>query len=89
MYTLNEVVHSRLEEDKATYAFFLGIKKAYDTVWHDGLWLKLWEIGVRGRMWWVFKAMHEASRSAVCSEGEMSVWSRCSSGLQPIPYIVL
>ena len=29
----------------------------------DGLWLKQWEIGVKGRMWWVIKAMYEASRS--------------------------
>ena len=38
-------------EYKVTYAFFLYVRKAYDTVWHDGLWLKLWEMGVRGRVW--------------------------------------
>ena len=27
------------------YAFFLDAKKAYDTVWRDGLWLKLWDMG--------------------------------------------
>ena len=37
MYTLNEIVQDRLREDKKTYAFFLDIQKAYDTVWHDGL----------------------------------------------------
>ena len=47
---LNEVVQGRLKEDKVTYAFFLDVKKAYDTVWHDGLWLKLWEMGVRGKV---------------------------------------
>ena len=37
-------------------------------MWHDGLWLKLWEMGVRGKVW----QMYEFSRSAVPLEGEKS-----------------
>ena len=62
----------RLREDKKTYAFFLDIQKAYDTVWHDGLWYKLWDMGVKGRMWRVIKKMYMSSRSAVLLEGEKS-----------------
>ena len=47
---LNEIVQGRLREDKKTYAFFLDIQKAYDSVWHDGLWYKLRDMGVKGRM---------------------------------------
>ena len=43
-----EIVQGRLREDKKTYAFFLDIQKAYDSVWHDGLWYKLWDMGVKG-----------------------------------------
>ena len=49
-----------------------GIQKAYDTVWHDGLWYKLWDMGVKGRMWCVTKKMYMSSRSAVLLEGEKS-----------------
>ena len=28
--------------------FFLDVQKAYDTVWRNGLWVKLWDFGVRG-----------------------------------------
>ena len=45
VYTLNEFVQGRLREDKKTFAFFLDVQKAYDTVWHDGLWYKLWDMG--------------------------------------------
>ena len=58
VYTLNEAVQGTLREDnldKPTYAFFLDVQKAYDMVWRDGLWLKLWDTGVKGKMWRVVK----------------------------------
>ena len=33
---MDNVVQGRLREGKHTYAFFLDIRKAYDTVWRDG-----------------------------------------------------
>ena len=72
MFTLNEIVHGRLREGKHTYAFFLDVCKAYDTVWCDGLWVKLWDMGVKGRMWRVIKNMYEASKSAILLEVEKS-----------------
>ena len=41
---LNEIVKGRLREDKKTYALFSDIQKTYDSMWHDGLWYKLWDI---------------------------------------------
>ena len=61
VYTLNGIVQGRLREDKKTYALFLDIQKAYDSVWHDGLWYKLWDMGVKGRMWRAIKKMYESS----------------------------
>ena len=58
--------------DKKTYAFFLYVQKAYDTVWRNGLWVKMWELGVRGKMWRVIKEMYRVSRSAVLLDGECS-----------------
>ena len=72
IYTLNELVQGRMKEGKRTFAFFLDVQKAYDTVWRNGLWLKLWEHGVQGKMWRVIKGMYESSRSAVLLEGEKS-----------------
>ena len=61
IYTLNELVQGRMKEGKRTFAFFLDVQKAYDTVWQNGLWLKLWEHGVQGKMWRVIKGMYESS----------------------------
>ena len=51
---------------------YLDIQKAYDSVWHDGLRYKLWDMGVKGRMWRVIKKIYESSKSAVLLEGEKS-----------------
>ena len=61
-----------MREGKHTYAFFLDVQKAFDIVWHDGLWFKLWELGVRGRMWRVIKNMYDITQSVVLLEGEIS-----------------
>ena len=50
----------------------LDVQKAYDSVWRNGLWLKLWEFGVRGKMWRVIKRMYESSKSAVLLDWEQS-----------------
>ena len=49
-------------------------------MWHDGLVLKLWDMGVKGRMWCVIKKMHEASRSTVLLEEQKSVMFSVEQG---------
>ena len=78
VYTLDEIVQGRFREDKETYAFFLDVQKAHDTVWRNGLWLKLWDMGVKGRMWHV---IYEASRSTVLLEGEKSAMFSVEQGV--------
>ena len=67
------------------YSLFVDVQKAYyDTVWRGALWLKLWDMGVKGRMWRVIKKMYEASRSTVFRRGEVSYVqcrARCGTGL--------
>jgi hypothetical protein len=42
VYCISEVVKGRQRGGLPTYAFFLDVSKAYDTVWRDGLLYKLW-----------------------------------------------
>ena len=72
IFTLNKIMQGRMREGKHTYAFFLDVPKAFYTVWHVGLWFKLWELGVRGRMWRFIKNMYDITQSAVLLEGEIS-----------------
>ena len=68
------------------------MQKAYDTVWRDGLWLKLWDMGVKGKMWRVVKGLYEVSRSAGWEKSNMfSVEQGVAQGcsLSPILFLVL
>ena len=62
---------------------FLDVGKAYDTIWHDGLWVKLWDIGVKGRMWRVIMNIYEASRSAILLKGEKQAAFLVDQGMAP------
>ena len=57
--------------DKHTFAFFLDVRKAYDTAWCNGVWYKLWGMGVTGNMWRVI-IMYEGSKSIVLLDGKKS-----------------
>ena len=46
IWLLREVIDGRREARQKTYILFLDVKKAYDTVWQNGLWKKMKEAGV-------------------------------------------
>lgn len=43
----------------------LDVQKVHDTVWREVLWLKLWDMDVKGKTRCVILKMYEAPRSAV------------------------
>ena len=69
--TLNELVQGRMKESKRTFAFFPRCSEGIMVLFGGMvLLLKLWEHGVKGKMWRVIKGMYESSRSTVLLEGE-------------------
>jgi hypothetical protein len=57
--------------NKTVYAFFLDVRKAYDTVWRDGLSAKLLE-KVDGKLWRVLRDLAIKSTSQVRVNGDLS-----------------
>ena len=61
---LTQDIYNGFNKREHTAAVFLDIEKAYDSVWRDGLMVKLKEMGITGRIWyWIRDFLTE--RSAV------------------------
>ena len=50
---------------KKVYACFVDFRKAFDSVWHDGLLYKLLKINIRGNFYNVIKSLYSNSTSSV------------------------
>lgn len=65
IFTLTELIRIRRARKQSTFACFIDIRKAYDTVWHDGLKVKLREYGIHGGMYNAIVSMYAACESTV------------------------
>jgi hypothetical protein len=65
IFTLSQLVRGRKNRNQRTYAFFLDLQKAYDTVWRDGLLYVLWQKGIRGKLWHYIRDFYCSSKRRV------------------------
>ena len=55
-FTILERINHMLERGSKVLSYFLDVRKAFDTVWIDGLLFKLFsELGIKGKMWLAIK----------------------------------
>ena len=80
---LTEVLKARKARGLATYIAFLDIRKAYDTVWHGGLWGRLSSLGLSTGSAQVLKDWHTNMRAQVrVGMGETTDPHRVSRGVR-------
>lgn len=72
LFTLTRIIQEAKKSNVPVFAFFLDIRKAYDTVWRDGLFYKLLEKGISGKLWRVLRDLFGKTTSRVRSNGGMS-----------------
>ena len=59
VFLLREILASRKERGQATYATYIDIRKAYDTVWREQAYVRIHDMGVQGRLWRQLQVMHQ------------------------------
>lgn len=82
IYALREVIQGRRRKRLNTYCCFLDIKKAYDTVFREGLWRRLREVGVRGKMWRALKNIYVKVESSVVVNEVRTDWFELFTGVR-------
>ena len=65
LFSLLEICRSRRSQGKKTFLAFIDVQKAYDTVWREGVWRRMDEIGICGRMKRVLWGLYDDVRSSV------------------------
>lgn len=71
-FVLQESIHYHIERGGKVFACFLDSEKAFDKVWWNGLLFKLYNMGVRDKMWFLIKEWLHGSTCSVLVNGMTS-----------------
>ena len=66
---LKECILYAKEHQSKLFACFLDVQKAFDKVWHNGLFLKLYNMGIRSKLLRVVIELHRNLTSTVLHDG--------------------
>jgi len=76
-YVMKEIVSHYIDRGSNVFAAFLDNAKAFDRIWHDGLLLKVFNLGIHGRAWHIIKQSYHESSACVHHNG-------CKSRVFPV-----
>ena len=65
IFILQNLIQHVLNENRRFYCAFLDLRKAFDSVYRNGLWLKLFKAGISGKMLRIIKSIYEQVKSCV------------------------
>ena len=82
IFILKETIQARKRAKKKTFCCFLDIRKAYDTVFREGLWKCMLDKGIDGKMWRVVKNLYQGVGSCVRLGEVKTDWFSLEVGLR-------
>jgi len=82
IFVLNAVIQKILTEKGRLYCAFVDLKKAFDSVYLNGLWLKLFRMGVNAKMLRIIRDMYNKVKSCVKGCNSFSEFFDCAIGLK-------
>ena len=82
VFALHGLLSHFLNHNKKLYCAFVDFSKAFDYVVRDNLWLKLIELGIRGKILNVIMSMYNNVKSKVKFNNEKGEEFRCYTGVR-------
>ena len=79
--TLKSLIDIFLHEKNKLFCAFVDFKKAFDTVWRSGLWIKLISFGITGKLFNVIRNIYNI-KSCVQVNGQKSDYFSCYTGVR-------
>jgi hypothetical protein len=73
-FTLQECLSYNVEHGSPVYIAFLDSATAFDLVWHDGLFVKLHDLGIKGKLWKLIYQFYQDRKNCVLWKGIKSDW---------------
>jgi len=82
IFVLNATIQKILNEKTRLYCAFIDLKKAFDSIYLNGMWLKLSNLGINGKLLNIIKSMYNKVRSCVQGCNSYSEYFECAVGLK-------
>ena len=72
-FVISESISRMIEQGSKVFSCFLDVRKAFDTIWIDGLLYKLYhELGINSKLWLIIKELYTNIHACVTYNGFLS-----------------
>jgi hypothetical protein len=89
-WLVREAISYYQEKDSTVYVGLLDVAKAFDSVWHNGLFYMLYEKGMDGKLWRILINTFKSFKCCVSIDGKLSEYFEALQGLhQGAPFSML
>ena len=62
---LQEAILEKRSKGGKAFVTFLDVRNAFDTIWHEGLLVKLFQKGIKGHFWHLINNWYATSSSCI------------------------
>ena len=81
-FVLNAIIQKILNEKGRLYCAFIDFRKAFDSVYLNGLWFKLYKFGINGKLLTIIRDMYNNVKTCVRNCNSLSDFFECAFGLK-------
>lgn len=82
MFILSSLIQLLRSKKKSIYCAFIDLKAAFDTIWRNGLWMKLLSYDIKGKIFNVIKNLYGNIKSCIRSNGQISSFFASNIGVR-------